>query len=202
MSETSRKLGQVKITQVQPNGLKHVVSGNSIYDPSRIVAVPLLYLSSLGVEGQDEQGERSLDIHHADHSKTRNKGVNGISIGFTSHYQGMRTRFGDHMQDGVAGENIIIECDQEIWLPDLGRIVEFRNPETGIIVSLDVNKPAAPCDEFCHFAADRPGQRLPANELKEALQFLGDGRRGFLLTLGADQETGLVQPGDIVYTNS
>ena len=64
MSETSRKLGQVKITQVQPNGLKHIVSGSSIYDPSRIVAVPLIYLSSLGVEGQDEQGERSLDIHH------------------------------------------------------------------------------------------------------------------------------------------
>jgi hypothetical protein len=202
MPETSRKLGHVKITQIQPNGLKHIVSGNNIYDPSRIVAVPLLYLSSFGVEGQDEQGERSLDIHHADHSKTRNKGVNGISIGFTSHYQVMRTRFGDHMQDGVAGENIIIECQEEIWLPDLGKKVEIHNPETGKIVSLDVTKIAAPCDEFSHFAAESQGQRQPANELKETLQFLGDGRRGFLLSLGADQENGLVQPGDIVYAIS
>lgn len=114
----------------------------------------------------------------------------------------MRERFGEHMQDGSAGENIIIECQEEIWLPDLGKKVEIHNPETGKIVSLDVTKIAAPCDEFSHFAAESQGQRLPANELKETLQFLGDGRRGFLLSLGADQENGLVQPGDIVYAIS
>ena len=43
------------------------------------------------------------------------------------------------------------------------------------------------------------GKRLLAEELKDTLQFLGNGRRGFLLVLGADQETGFVQPGDLVY---
>ena len=145
---------------------------------------------------------RLLDIHHADHPETHNNGKNAISIGFTSHYSRMRAKFGDHMQNGAAGENIIIEYDQEVWLPDLGQKVEFRNPESGQVVSLDVIKFAAPCDAFSHFAADSQDERLPAEELKSVLQFLGKGRRGFLLALSADQGTGHVQPGDLVYAIS
>jgi hypothetical protein len=202
MSEEFRKLGRVVITQVQPEGLKFTVQGFKRYDPSHRVEVPRIYLNPHGVEGETAAGERLLDIHHVRHPNSHNKGSNAVSIGFTTHYEVMRDRFGEHMQDGTGGENIIIDSDQEIWLPDLGSKIEFRNPANGDTVSLDVIKIAAPCDPFSHFAANSQDQRLPADELKDTLQFLGDGRRGFLLTLGADQETGLVQPGDIVYSIS
>ncbi len=202
MSENARKLGFVTITQVQPSGLKFKVQGGRIYDPSQRLTVPKLYLNSLGVEGETEGGERLLDIHHADHPDTHNNGTNAISIGFSSHYKIMRERFGEHMVDGTGGENIIIESKEEIWLSDLGNKVEFHNPDTGDIVSLDVVKIAAPCDPFSHFAADSQDQRLPADELKEILQFLGKGRRGFLLALSADQKTGFIQSGDMVYAIS
>jgi hypothetical protein len=199
MSAEIRKLGQVKITQVQPTGLKYETPDGKSYDPGRNVLVSRLKLDQRGVEGETADGQRLLDIHHADHPETHNRGDNAISIGFTSNYQVMRARFGDHMLDGTAGENIILDCEQQIWLPDLGKKVEFHNPSTGKIASLDVVKIAAPCDEFSHFAAESQGQRLGAAELKDILQFLGNGRRGFLLTLDAGQEIGLVMPGDIAY---
>lgn len=199
MAETRRNLGQVIITQVQPSGLIYEVPAGEIYDPSRRVEVPRLSISSQGVEGETAQGERLLDIHHADHPETHNNGKNAISIGFTSHYNMMRTRFGEHMQVGTAGENIIIEYDRDVWLPDLGQKVEFRNPESEQVVSMDVIKFAAPCDPFSHFAAGSQDERLPTEELKTVLQFLGDGRRGFLLSLDAKQTSGQIQPGDLVY---
>jgi hypothetical protein len=200
MEPNLRELGRVKITQVQPSGLIYEVPGGYHYDPSRRVEVSRLLLSARGVEGVDFQDQPMLDIHHADHPHTSNNGNNGISIGFTSHYRKMRTRFGEHMRDGTAGENIIIDTDQEIWLADLGQQVEFHNLDTGNILSLEVVKIAAPCDEFSHFAAKSQEERLEAKELKDTLQFLGGGRRGFLLKLSGDQEKGYVQPGDVVYS--
>lgn len=200
MVENSHQLGQVKITQVQPSGLIYETPSGYLYDPSRRVEVPRIHLSSQGIEGETTLGERLLDIHHEVHPETHNDGLNAISIGFTSHYCAMRTLFGEHMLDGTAGENIIIDCDQEIWLPDLGQKVEFQNPDTGKNVSLDVIKIAAPCDEFSHFAANSQDERLAAEDLKSILQFLGNGRRGFLLALSAGQESAQVQPGDLVFT--
>jgi len=195
-----RELGRVKITQVQPSGLIYEVSGGYRYDPSCRVEVNRLLVSARGVEGIDFQDQRMLDIHHADHPDSSNNGNNGISIGFTSHYRKMRARFGDHLQDGTAGENIIIDTEQEIWLADLGQQVEFHNPQTGSILSLEVVKIAAPCDEFSHFAANSPDERIEAEKLKDILQFLGDGRRGFLLKMSGDGATGYIQPGDILYS--
>jgi len=202
MAETRRELGKVIITQVQPTGLKYEEPAGKVYDPARRVEVPRLSISAQGIEGVTDEGERLLDIHHAEHPETHNNGSNAVSIGFTSHYNMMRSRFGDHMQIGTAGENIIIQYDQEVWLPDLGKKVEFRNPESGQVVSLEVIKISAPCDPFSHFAADSQDERLPAEELKTVLQFLGNGRRGFLLALSADQSTEYVQPGDLVYATS
>ncbi len=70
---------------------------------------------------------------------------------------------------------------------------------------LDVIKFTAPCEEFCHYAANSQGERLPAEKLKATLQSLGDDRRGFLLNLNVNQESALVKPGDLVFavdTNS
>jgi hypothetical protein len=122
-----------------------------------------------------------------------------VSIGFTSHYEAMRARFGEHMVDGIAGENIIIEYGEEVWPEDLGQHIVIENTGTGLRALLDVVSFAAPCDEFSHFAARSQNERLPAGELKSTLQFLNNGRRGFLLVLSGDQEAATVQPGDRVF---
>jgi len=58
---------------------------------------------------------------------------------------------------------------------------------------------AAPCEEFSHFVARSQHEKLPATELKATLQFLNNGRRGFLLVLSDGQEMATVQAGDRVF---
>jgi hypothetical protein len=111
----------------------------------------------------------------------------------------MRARFGEHMVDGSAGENIIIEYEQEIWPQDLGEGIAIENSETGLIAFLDLVRVAAPCHEFSHFAARSQDEKLPPEQLKSILQFLDKGRRGYLLVLSKDQDSITVQPGDKVF---
>jgi hypothetical protein len=201
MHENIRQLGLVKLVQVQPSGLIIETPTGYIYDPSRRAEVDHITITDRGIEATGPKGERLLDIHHSDHPETHSEGDNAISIGFTSHYAAMRARFGEHMEVGSAGENIIIEYDKEVWLQDLGQVVIIQNPDTGHRISLDVIKIAAPCEEFSHFAASSQGERLPANVLKSTLQFLGDGCRGFLLVLSDGQDSGQVHPGDRVFVD-
>jgi hypothetical protein len=200
MEEKTRELGQVKLVQVQPVGLRIETSSGRIYDPSRRVEVDRLYITSEGIEADTPEGERVLDIHHTAHPDTHYKPGNTISIGFTSHYAAMRNRFGEHMVDGSAGENVIIEFEQEVWPEHLGRQIVFENPASGERAIFDMNRFAAPCEPFSHFAAQSQHARLPADKLKATLQFLDNGRRGFLLGLSGGQGTVTVQPGDRVYT--
>jgi len=199
MVENLRELGFVKLVQVQPSGLIIKTATDYIYDPSRRVEVDQLRITPEGIEAATPEGEHVLDIHHTAHPQTHSEGDNAISIGFTSHYTEMRKRFGEHMVDGIAGENIIIEFEEEIWLDDLGQQIAIENPRTGHKVLLNMIQFAAPCDEFSHFAAQSQHERLPAEELKATLQFLGSGRRGFLLELSEGQDSGIVHPGDKVF---
>jgi hypothetical protein len=199
MKETVRELGKVKLVQVQPSGLIIETPKGDFYDVSRRLEVDKLVIAKLGVEAVTTDGERVLDIHHVNHPDKAYDNDDLVCVGFTSHYDAMRERFGDHLKDGTAGENIIIEYDQEVWLDDLGSQLVIENPETGARVTLDVLKFAAPCEEFSHFAANSQDKRLPAEELKDTLQFLGSGRRGFLLVADNGQEDATVQAGDRVF---
>jgi len=199
MAEKIRELGKVKLVQVQPRGLIIETPTGDFYDVSQRVEVDKLIITSLGIEATTADGEHVLDIHHMNHPDKKYDDDDLVSIGFTSHYAAMRERFGAHMVDGAAGENIIIEHDQEVWMEDLGRQVAIENTEKGEKNYLDVLKFAAPCEEFSHFVADSQHERLPADELKATLQFLNDGRRGFLLVLSDGQETATVQAGDRVF---
>ena len=199
MAEKIRELGKVKLVQVQPRGLIIETPTGDFYDVSQRVEVDKLIITSLGIEATTADGEHVLDIHHMNHPDKKYDDDDLVSIGFTSHYAAMRERFGAHMVDGAAGENIIIEHDQEVWMEDLGRQVAIENTEKGEKNYLDVLKFAAPCEEFSHFVADSQHERLPADELKATLQFLNDGRRGFLLVLSNGQETATVQAGDRVF---
>jgi len=199
MVENMHALGRVKLVQVQPSGLIIETPSGYFYDASRRVEVDRLIITSQGIEATTPEDEHVLDIHHIDHPKKAYGDDDLVSIGFTSHYDAMRARFGEHMKDGIAGENIVIESEGEIWLEDLGKQVFIQNQDTQCTVLLDVVSFAAPCAEFSHFAARSQHTPLPAPELKTTLQFLNNGRRGFLLVLSDDQEPAIVQVGDKVF---
>lgn len=200
MAENIQELGRVKLVQVQPSGLIIETPRGDFYDVSRRVEVEKLIITPLGIEATTAEGAHVLDIHHISHPDKQYDNDDLVSIGFTSHYVAMRERFGSHMVDGTAGENIIIEYDQEVWMDDLGQQVVIENTETGKRTYLDVLKFAAPCKEFSHFVANSQHEELPAVELKSTLQFLNNGRRGFLLVLSDGQELGTIQAGDRVFS--
>ena len=199
MMENTRELGKVKLVQIQPSGLIVETEAGEVYDASRRVEVDRLIITPLGVETVTPEGERVLDIHHINHPGKAYDNKDLVSIGFTSHYAAMRERFGEHMVDGVAGENIIIDYDREVWMEDLGQQIAIESAKTGKRALLDVVRFAAPCDNFSHFVTSKQDERLPAAELKSTLQFLNNGRRGFLLVLSEGQESVVVEHGDRVW---
>ncbi|MBL7161681.1 MAG: MOSC domain-containing protein [Anaerolineales bacterium] len=199
MVENTRELGSVKLVQVQPSGLIIETPSGYFYDVSRRVEVKRLMITSLGIEATTPNGKHVLDIHHINHPDKAYDDDDLVSIGFTSHYEAMRERFGEHMVDGSAGENIIIEYADEVWVDDLGEQIAIESVETGQRALLDFVSFAPPCEEFSHFVAQSQHERLPAAELKSTLQFLNNGRRGFLLLLSEGQESATVQAGDKVF---
>ncbi|MBW8011536.1 MAG: hypothetical protein FVQ83_09910 [Chloroflexi bacterium] len=202
MVEKLRELGRVKLTQLQPSGLIIETPSGHFYDPSRRVEVDRLRITPLGIEATTLEAEHVLDIHHIDHPDKAYDDDDLVCIGFTSHYAAMRARFGEHMVDGIAGENIIIDVEEEVWPEDLGQRIGIENADSGQLALLDMVSFAAPCQEFSHFAAQSQSEPLPVDKLKAILQFLGNGRRGFLLLLGKNQEQVSVQPGDKVFVVS
>lgn len=198
MVKIIRELGQVLLVQLQPNGLIIEKDGGYFYDVSRRVEVDQLTINPKGIETVTPEGEHVLDIHHLDHPDKEYDDDDLVCIGFSAHYDKMRERFGDHLVYGSAGENIIIKAPDEIWLSDLGNQIGIENQETGQMLVLDQIQVANPCEEFSHFVAQMEQERLPASDLKEILQFLEHGRRGFLMVLKPDQE-GVVRSGDKVY---
>ncbi|MEM7117785.1 MAG: hypothetical protein AAF614_35470 [Chloroflexota bacterium] len=198
-----REIGQVKLVQLQPTGLiidAPELPAGYFYDASRRVEVDQLTITTSGIEATTAAGKHVLDIHHLNHPDKAYDDDDLICIGFTSHYEAMRGRFGAHMVDGIAGENIIIDCDHEIWPEDLGQQVVIENAHTGHQMRLEMVSHANPCQEFSVFALDHdPHKKVPAAKMKATLQFLGNGRRGFLLVMQEGQETAMVQPGDKVY---
>lgn len=199
MIENRKYLGTVKLVQLQPNGLIIEKSSGYFYDETRRVEVDQLLINKKGIEATTPNGVHVLDIHHLDHPDKEYDDDDLVCIGFTSHYDKMRERFGDHMVYGSAGENIIIEYSDEIWLDDLGDKLAIENHQTGQMLILEQIQVAAPCEEFSHFAAQKQDERLPPRDLKEILKFLSDGRRGFLMVLPRGQGEGSVRPGDKVY---
>jgi hypothetical protein len=202
MVKKLRKLGLVKLTQLQPSGLIIETPSGYYYDASRRVVVDCLQITPLGVEAITPEGEHVLDIHHINHPDKAYDDDDLVCIGFTSHYNTMRARFGDHMVDGIAGENIIIDFEEEVWPEDLGQQIGIENADTGQLALFDMVSFAAPCQEFSLFAAQSQHKELPVGELKSILQFLGNGRRGFLLVLNDIHDEVSVQPGDRVFVVS
>jgi hypothetical protein len=186
-------IGVVQQLQVQPDGLKP--GDGRTYEPSRLAAVEGLRLEPEGVIGLDLQG-KLLDIHHArhPHSKYRSA-INPVSINFTGHYVLMQERFGDHLAFGCAGENILIACTRRFEEAELGGGVALETADGGLAWLRHVCA-ATPCVPFSEYALQAE-MRPPPEMMKETLQFLDNGRRGFYCRL--DGAPSVIRTGARVY---
>jgi len=169
-------IGRIARLQVQVSPLKQGNKPFQQYSPANIRPVAALAIEPAGVVGFDG-GATIGDVHHRDHPRSRFRGDNGVSLGFTSHYAAMRHRFGDHLTDGIAGENILVACDAPVALAEIaGGIVVGEGEDA---VTIDEWLVAAPCAPFTRFCLRYPADRKPDRRITEGLRFLDDGMRGF-----------------------
>jgi len=192
-----RAIGQVKQVQIQRGPLKRGNKPHRYYDPSPLLVVEHLQLTTQGVIGVTSEGEALTDVHHSAHPESRHAGINGISLGFTSHYRAMREKFGAHLADGLAGENILVETTEEFSRAMPGGRVVIRGRENGGLIYLEQLVVAAPCVEFSHFALNEL-MSVSAATLREALIFLDHGRRGFYASF-CGGEPFVVRAGDTFF---
>jgi hypothetical protein len=189
-------IGTVVRLQVQTASLK--VDGKPRrYDPAPLRVFPAVRVTPAGVLGVAEDGDTVVDVHHADHPLSKNRaGTNGISLGFTAHYAAMRARFGDHLGDGIAGENVLIESPRRFEEDDLARGVVIVGSD-GARLTLRPVVVAAPCVEFARFAARFPDDARSDATITAALQFLDGGMRGFYAAMA--DEPARLEPGAEVF---
>jgi hypothetical protein len=172
-----RTIGKITRLQIQRGSLKRGDKPTRVYDPAPLLSVPALSVTPDGALGGTADGSWIVDVHHRAHPHTKNDdGLHGISLGFTSHYDAMRDHFGERVQIGCAGENIIATTDRRFSYEDLERGVAILSPDGQERVRLKVLQVAHPCRPFTGWAL---GKQVEPEELKKHLQFLDSGMRGF-----------------------
>ncbi len=171
------ELGRIVRLQIQRSSLKTGEKPTRTYDPAPLLSVDRLLVGPDGALGEGPDGSWVVDVHHRAHPRTKNEdGAHGVSLGFTSHYARMRDRFGDRITLGCAGENIIVETERRVAFEDLERGVALLAADGGELVRLEVLQVAHPCRPFTGWAL---GGTVEADVLKEQLQFLDGGTRGY-----------------------
>ena len=172
-----RSIGTVARLQIQRGSLKTGEKPTRLYDPAPLLSVPALNVTPDGALGGTPDGSWIVDVHHRGHPHTKNEdGLHGVSLGFTSHYAAMRQHFGDHVEVGCAGENIIATTDRRFTYEELAGGVAIVAPDGQERVRLRVLQVAHPCRPFTGWAL---GKQVEPEELKKHLQFLDNGMRGF-----------------------
>ena len=192
MSERLEPLGPIVRLQVQ---VDHLKSGDPRrYEPGPITPVERLLVDADGVTGYTSEGMALPDVHNRTHPRSRFRGDNGISIGFTGHYRAMRERFGDGPDDGAAGENLLVD-DSRVHEALAGSLVVLT--ATGAVRLADVAA-APPCVEFTRYClGSAPG--VGDDRVADGLRFLGGGMRGFYLRLVEGGATAEISLGDQVF---
>lgn len=188
-----RDLGPVVRLQIQRSSLKTGEKSHRVYDPSEILPVDRLALTPDGALGEAADHSWIVDVHHRAHPRTKNPdGQHGVSVGFTSHYTAMQGRFGDRIQIGCAGENIIVDVDRRVTIDELRDGLAICAPDGAERTRLTVLDIARPCRPFTGWALHR---MVEPDVLKAHLQFLDGGTRGFYC-VGVG--SGIVSVGDRV----
>lgn len=188
-----RDVGVIKFVQVQRSPMKIWTEEDRVYRTDPLQIVQQLRLMPEGIIGVVDDGSEVIDAHHADHPESRNRGMNGISIGFTQNYGKIRGRFGDHIVDGAAAENIIVDATLDLAIFSSAQQCFIRSAASGQLIELQAVLPAPPCREFSIFCLQGSGNK---DEIKSALQFLDHGMRGYYAKIDPTEEPVLVQAGD------
>lgn len=190
-----RKIGTVAALQIQRYSMKKQVNGDLQYDTTPLLRVEKLWLTDSGIMGVTNDGSVIVDVHSIPHPESKYRGDNKISLGFLSNYVMMRDKFGDHMVDGIGGENILVETDGP--LPDDALDKQWSlGTSDGQLMPLGSVMAASPCREFSSFCAQ---SAITGDELKHTLQFLSNGRRGYYAELAQADLNFCLQAGDVLY---
>lgn len=183
--------------QIQRSTLKAGEKPNRRYDPAPLLAADRLQISAAGCVAWMDDGSAIIDVHHLAHPAVKSPdGRHGISIGLTSHYAVMRERFGSHVHDGVAGENILVEASERVTLDDLVHGVGITSAASGETIWLSGLAVAHPCTSFSRYCLD--GHDAAPEDIKAALQFLDGGLRGFYASVATPGARAVVRAGDRV----
>lgn len=189
-------LGEIVNLQVQEHSLKVGEGISQRFDNAGLRRVDHLELNDGGVRGVRD-GVEIADVHHRDHPQSKLRGtLNSISFGFTSHYDLMRERFGDHLIDASAGENILISHNGRVDLADVdeGLVIQGKSGRSLHLIEVLV---AAPCAPFTRWCLKYPEGQKPDRTVTQGLQFLGDGMRGYYCRFVS--EPAFIEPGDAVF---
>jgi hypothetical protein len=193
-----RLLGEIVRLQVQASSLKVGEAPHKRYDPAPLTPVPRLIVEPGGVTGQTDWDEDLIDVHHRAHPATKHRaGSNGVSLLFTDHYRAMRDRFGPHLTDGIAGENVLVALDAVVGSAEVagGLTIEGGDGRRLALAPVIV---AAPCVEFARYALRFPDEARPDRTVTEAVRFLDAGMRGYYAAYAGP--SAFVQIGDRVYS--
>lgn len=175
-------IGNIVRLQVQESSLKAGERPHRWYDPSPIRSVPALLVDASGAIGRTADGAAILDVHNRTHPASKNSdGVNDLSVGFTSHYVAMRARFGDHLPDGIAGENILVATDRMFTEAEFAAGIHIETAG-GAHIHLEAVIVAKPCVEFSRYVLRLPLDVPSDRAVSDALNFLHKGTRGFYTT--------------------
>ncbi|PJF39238.1 MAG: hypothetical protein CUN54_09145 [Phototrophicales bacterium] len=195
------EIGTIKMLQIQQSRLKLGEKPNRVYDPSPIMTIKRMLVTSDGAYGITDDHQQIVDVHNKHHFDTRYNPGRTLSIGFTSHYDEMREKYGAHITDGIAGESIIVESTRHYTMADFNGGLVILDPKTEDEIHLNVTGGIAPCVPFSKFSLQRDFES--PEEEKATLQFLHDGQRGFLLEPDyGTQQTFLLQTGFKVFITS
>lgn len=178
-------VGTVVRLQVQRSRLKPGPPTTRVYDPSPLLEVEALEVGPLGCVGLTG-GQRVLDVHHAEHPDSRNRGLNnGLSLLPATAYRALQARYGAHLVTGIVGESVLLELDDG-W-PEGSLLLETD----GEPLRLTEVRPALPCVEFSRFCLGMPPGPVGA-DVEQALVDLGGGARGYYAAVSG---SGVVRPG-------
>lgn len=163
---------------VQIDRVKQGEKPHRWYDPANIRPVDAVRITRDGVVGLTNVGE-VLDVHHADHPHTRNrKRLNGVSVMSSRDYERLRSRFGERVIDGLAGETILIDSPTEFARADLHGTFIVETP-SGPPLELAIYRAIKPCYEFSRYCLGRERDAAIDKEVRDAFAFLEDGGRGY-----------------------
>ncbi len=190
LTPLGRVVGTVVRLQVQRSRLKPGPAATRVYDPGPLLEVEALEVAPRGVVGQMADGP-VLDVHHADHPDTRNRRlVNGLSLLPRAHYSALRSRYGTHLVDGVAGESLLLDTDVPWAEADLAGTLLLETSD-GDLLELHGAIAAPPCVEFSRFCL-RLSLGPVGPDVSQALVDLDGGARGFYARV---RGTGRVERG-------